>query len=310
MIFFLQPEAKMSLAVHERKEEALVFQEDPVSFLKKQSKLDCPNLLGLFLETFAKGIRRDRQGNDSPHSFTILDGNFSDCNQSLIDGLMKTCILKAFDSKRGAFGNSEYTINVRLIGIPDLQNQTDIDVVRHYQKDRVDPSTFMPLDYFSRAKKSQEFVLAQLELQMGDYVVPSVEYLCPFTRCSTKEESVTELLVVKPTIQVRRMDKKFIDASLKQIGAIFERIVKPAKAYTEETLEHDLALLAYNWTFCSPFEDEGRDIVDLMQKSLAALHGYRFKVEGKTKIYDLALSRPYFPTFLQKHKAAVKFFKL
>lgn len=309
MIFFLQPEAKMSLAVQERKEPIFVSQEDPVSFLKANRKLDGPELFSLFLETFAKGVRRDRIGNDSPHSFTILDGDFSECNQSLIDGLMKTCLLKTFDSKKGDFGNSECTIHARLFGVSELQAQTDIDAVRQYQKDRINPSTFMPLDYFSQPKESQEFVSAQLELQMGDSAVPAAEYFCPFTRYSTKEESAIELIVGKPTIQIRRMDKKFIGAGLKHIGAIFERIVKPAKVYTEEALQDDLALLAFNWTFCSPYEEESRAIVDLMQTTLAALHGYQFRVQGKTKIYDLALSRPYFPTFLQKYKGVVKIFK-
>jgi hypothetical protein len=302
----------MSSAVQERKEAPVVqWPTDPVTFLKENLKIYSAGLLFAFLKTYSNGLRRDRDDNEAPHSFTVLDGDFSHCNEGLVNHLMKRCLTASFDTRKAVFQDEsepDSKILARTFGVPDVNdgNPTDIANIRKYQKDRIHPGTFQPLDYFKQGDETQEFVTAQVEILMGDAPISAAEYFCPYTRGATKEDSATGLVEAEPTIQIRRMDKRDIGTSLKHIAALFERIVKPAKAYTADALKKDLAEFAYKWTFTSPFDEESGDILHLMQTALAGLHGFKFKVSDKVKIYDLALSKPYFPTFLQKYKSVVK----
>ena len=165
--------------------------------------------------------------------------------------------------------------------------------VLRYQQDRFDPKTFLSLEYIGT---NQEFVNVALILSIEDISIIAAEYFCPWP-------------IGNNTVYVRRMDKAHIGLSLKHIASIFNKILKPPKPYTPENLKKDLAELSYKWTFISPFEEESDDFIALVQKTLAAFHGYRWEGKENANIYAKALGMPNYPDFLEDYTQTVSLVK-
>jgi len=295
--------------IHQEKAPSIEWRENPVQYLRAKQDSDGSKLFSAFLDAYGRGIRRDRIESSNLHSYTVLDGQLSRCNSKVVDKLMNPLLKKLFTHRSGTFkspNKSNFLFRVCLFAIPHQQDGDPVDVASllHYQKDRVNPSTFAPLDYFSRRNDAQEFIAVKFETQMGKDLLPVAEYLCPYTRLATQEETAAELLRAKPAVQIRKMDKALIEPSLAHIAALFKRIVKPTTKYEPDTLKRDLAELVHKWTFISPFEQEDLTFIDLVQTTLAALHGY--KMETHENIYHTALSKPYFPSFAQDYFKDVK----
>lgn len=91
-----------------------------------------------------------------------------------------------------------YKIHFRIT-YPTVQE--DALSIANYQKDRIDPNNFQPLNFFTPKYAKQPFAIAEIRKEEdGQHVL--AQYLCPFTELSSAEETAKSFLDDSWTVQV------------------------------------------------------------------------------------------------------------
>ncbi|MBX7067348.1 MAG: hypothetical protein K1X28_08965 [Parachlamydiales bacterium] len=257
--------------------------QEAVAYLKSDTT---DHSLPAFLDQFAQGYKRRDLDKTKSYTYTTLSWDSCSGIQAVAEKVL------ARKDRKGSFGDTECQINGRIFSRPKDKTSLDSAPILAYQTGRVNPYTFLPLDYFTQADESQEFLDVNVFVKMGDLAVPAAEYFCPFTETTSAEMPV----------QIKRMDADRIKKGLDHISQIFERIVKQ-KSPKPEPLKEDLAEFVYKWSLIYPYQND-EDLIQFVQSTLAELHGYR--ILSPADLNRLCLSNPYLPNFSKKYIKQVR----
>lgn len=229
--------------------------------------------LFVFLDGLAKGYTPRAPS----HTYRTIE--WSDCTD------IQKVAAKISQKRKGLFGNDNCQLSARMFRLSE-RTSADTALIEEYQRGKVNPMTFLPLDYLTQAKDSQEFLAVDVIVKMGDSMVSIAQYFCPHVEANPSE---------KPPVLVRLMSEEYFKVGLKRISDIFARIVH-AESLDPADLKQGLAEFAYHWTLIQPYE-KGGELGKRILSLLAKMHKYSVKLGDYEQ---MVFKSPYLPHFIKK----------